>query len=157
MTTSDVVRYVSDKDPCKVKTQVPVDPNDPTKGTKEHVTISEGATVFFLKPLDVFLTGYIYDNASTLSGKQGDDTVGIHTRINQTNIDAVQHGLAGFENFSDNKGNSNPFTTVKKVVAGREYEVAADDVLKRLGIRLVQELAEEIKRISEVAPAEEKH
>lgn len=157
LTVHDTVEYVSDRDPSKVVTKVPVDANDPKKGTKDHTEIKDGATKFFLKPLDVFLMGHIYDNASHLSGKSGSDEVGIKTRMNQTNIDAVRHGLTGFENFLDRKGNGIPFKTVKAVVNGREYEVAADSVLDSLGIQLIQELATEIKRISEVSTDEEKN
>ena len=157
LTVNDAVEYVSDRDPCKVKNRVPVDPSDPKKGTKEEVEIKDGATRFYCKPLDVFLMGHIYDNASRLSGKSGSDEVGIHTRMNQTNIDAVRHGLSGFENFADKKGNAVVFKTVKATVNGREYDVAADSVLEALGIQLIQELATEIKRISEVSAEEEKN
>lgn len=157
LTVNDAVTHVSDRDPCKVTRTVPVDPLDPSKGTKIETEIKEGATKFFLKPLDVFLMGHIYDNASVLSGKSGSDEVGIHTRMNKTNIDAVQHGLTGFENFADKKGNAVVFRTVKDTVNGREYDVADDAVLKALGIQLIQELASEIKRISEVSADEEKN
>ena len=157
LTVSDTVEYVSDLDPAKSKQPVPIDPADPSKGTTMKEVVGDGATVFLLKPLDVFLMGYIYDNASTLSGKQGDDTVGIHTRVNQTNIDAVRHGLAGFRNYADRNGNAIPFKTQKAVVNGREYDVAHDDILKTLGIRLIQELADKVKEISEVSPDEEKN
>lgn len=157
MTVSDTIEHVSDKDPCKIVTKVPVDPEDPKKGLKEKVEIKEGATKFFLKPLDVFLMGYIYDNASSISGKQGDDQIGIHTRVNQTNIEAVRHGLAGFQNFTDKSGNQIAFKTKKAVVNGREYDVADDDTMAKLGLRLIQELAEKIKEISEVSADEEKN
>lgn len=157
LTLAHTFEHVSDTDPCKVKSQVPVDPEDPSKGTKEHVEIKEGATVFGLKPLDVFLIGYIYDNASSLSGKQGDDTVGIHTRVNQTNADAVKFGLAYFKNFKDEKGNDISVKTVKATVNGREYEAASDETLRYLGNRLIAELASQIKEKSEVGAAEEKN
>lgn len=157
MTVSDTVEFVSDKDPSKTTTKVPVDANDLSKGVRDEVTIGEGATIFFLGALDVFLMGYIYDNASSISGKQGDDTVGIHTRVNQTNIEAVRHGLKGFRNFVDAKGNQIAFKTKKAVVNGREYDVADDDTMAKLGLRLIQELAEKIKEISEVSADEEKN
>jgi hypothetical protein len=157
LTVNDAVTYVSDRDPSKVKTKVPVDPTDPSKGTKDHVEIKEGATEFGLKPLDVFLMGHIYDNASRLSGKSGSDEVGIHTRMNQTNIDAVRCGLAWVKNFQDKKGNAVVVKTVKADFNGREYDVAEDSVLQALGIQLIQELATEIKRISEVSAEEEKN
>lgn len=156
LSVADSLTYVSDRDPCKIKQEVPIDPADPAKGTREEVIIEEGATKFHLKGLDVFLMGHIYDNASALTGRQGSDEVGIQTRVNKTNIEAVRHGLAGFENFCDAKGQPIKFSTKTIDVNGRDYKVASDDVLNALGIQLVQELAGEIKRISEVSAAEEK-
>lgn len=157
MTVADTVEFVSDKDPAKSKKPVPLDASDPSKGEIIRDVIGEGATVFFLKPLDVFLMGYIYDNASTLSGKQDSNEIGIHTRVNQTNIDAVRHGLAGFKNFVDKSGSQVRFKTQKAVVNGREYEVASDETMNMFGIQLIQELATRVKEISEVSAEEEKN
>ena len=157
MTTSDTVDYVSDLDPCKVKTFVDRDLADPAKGKVEQVEIKDGATVFKLRPLDVFLMGYIYDTASTLSGKEGSSEIGIHTRVNQTNIDAVRHGLVGLVNFTNPKGGQVNFKTQKAVVNGRSYEVAHDDIMNMMGVKLIQELAGKVKAISEVSAAEEKN
>ena len=157
MATADTVDYVSDLDPCKVVTKAPRDPADPAKGNVDVTTIAEGATTFGLRPLDVFLMGYIYDNASTLSGKQGSDDIGIHTRVNQTNIDTVRHGLVGFTNFTDPKGGQVNMKTQKAVVNGRQYEVVHDDIMNIMGVRLISELATQVKTISEVSPAEEKN
>jgi hypothetical protein len=156
MTTADTIDYVSDLDPSKVKTEVMNDPEDSTKGKKIVVEIKEGATSFKLRGLDVFLMGLIYDNASTLSGKEGSTEYGIHTKVNQTNIEAVRHGLIGFTNFADAKGNALLFKTQRAVVNGRPYDVVADEVMNTMGVRLIQELAQQIKNISEVTPAEEK-
>lgn len=158
LTLADTIKHVSDLDPSKKTVQVPVDPNDPAKGVKDEEEIDwQTATVFHLKPLDVFLQAHIYDNASTLSNRQGDDVVGIQTKVNQTNIDAVRHGLAGFENYTDKRGNAVKFATSKAIVNGREYDVVADEVLKTFGIKLIQELAAKIKANSEVTADEEKN
>lgn len=158
LTIGDTFEYVSNTDSCKKITQVLVDPNDPAKGKREHVEILPGATVFGLRPLDVFLMGYIYDNASSLSGKQGSDEVGIHTRVNQTNIDAVRFGLAYFKNFKHpTTGNDINVNTVKVTVNGREYDAADDATMQYLGVRLIAELAEEIKEKSEVSGEQEKN
>jgi hypothetical protein len=155
MTTADTVEYVSDLDPAKVYDEPPA--ADGAKPIERTFTVGPGATTFKLRPLDVFLNGYIYDNASQLSRKEGDESVGIHTRINQTNIEAVRHGLAGFTNFTDAKGGDVKFETQKAVVNGRPYEVVNDAVMNKLGLRLIQELAAKIKEISEVSKAEEKN
>jgi hypothetical protein len=157
MTTADLVEYVSDLDPAKQKKFVPIDPTDPKKGEVETEVIGEDATVFKLRPLDIFLMGHIYDNASILRGESGSNEIGIHTRVNQTNIDAVRFGLAGIQNFKDNRGNTVHFKTQKAVVNSREYDVAHDDVMNRFGVRLVADLAQKIKTISEVTGIEEKN
>jgi len=155
MTTADTVEYVSDYDPAKKYAEPPL-----AGGIVPIVrpfTVGSGATTFKLRGLDVFLNGYIYDNASQLSRREGDESVGIHTRVNQTNIEAVRHGLVGLDNFNDAKGAAVKFETQKAVVNGRVYDVVADTVMNKLGLRLIQELAAEIKRISEVSKAEEKN
>jgi len=157
MTTSDTLDYVSDIDPAKVKTRVLKDPMDLSKGYEIKTVISPGATVFKLRSLDVFLKGMIYDSASVLQGKEGSAEYGIHTKMNATNIDDVRHGLLGFENFTDNKGIMIVYETTKAMVNGRVYDVASDKTLNTLGIRLIQEMASEIKKISEVTAAEEKN
>jgi hypothetical protein len=157
MTTADAVDYVSNLDPSKVRKKVPVDENDVSKGTKTITVIGEGATVFKLKSLDVFLMGYIYDNASHLGRREGSDEVGIHTRMNQTNIECARHGIVGFTNFTDSKGGQVAFKTQTAVVNGRPYDVVSDEVMNLLGVRLIQDLASEIKRISEVSASEEKN
>ena len=157
LAVSDTVQYVSDTDPAKIKKQVPIDSEDASKGIKTVTVIEGNATTFTLRPLDVFLMGYIYDNASVISGKQGEDVASIHTRMNQTNIDTVRHGLIAFTNFADQKGNAISLKTQKANVNGRPYEVVADDVMNMFGVRLIAEMATEIKRISEVSAAEEKN
>ena len=149
MTTADTIEYVSDLDPCKT-TSVPA------PGEKPVVTIKDGATIFKLRSLDVFLKGVIYDSASRLMRKSDSDEVGIVTHVNQTNIEAVRHGLAGFTNFKDAKGDV-PFKTAKIFVAGRPYDVVDDETMNKLGIRLIQELAGQIRDISEVKGDEEKN
>jgi hypothetical protein len=156
LTVSDTVEFISDRDPAKQKQPKLIDPSDPPKGQIIQDVVGEDATRFYLSPLDVFLMGHIYDSASILSGKSGSDEVGIHTRVNHTNIEAVRHGLKGFKNF-DGKDGPVRFRTQKAIVNGREYEVVADAVMNRLGIQLIQELATKIKAISEVTADEEKN
>ena len=157
MTTADAIDYVSDLDPSKRKTKVLRDQSKPEKGYIESWDIGPGATSFRLRALDVFLMGVIYDNASMLQGKEGSNEYGIQTKVNQTNIEAVRHGLIGFTNFRNSKGDAITLETQKAVVNGRPYDVVSDKVMNCFGIRLIQELAMRIKEISEVTPAEEKN
>jgi hypothetical protein len=158
MSTSHVEEFVSDMDPAKTRVEVPVDPNDPNKGSRSEVKIGDDATVFRLRSLDVFLMGYIYDGASVLRGRQGDSDIGIHTRVNQTNIDAVRFGLADIPgNFKDRHGHPIRFKTQKEIINGRSYDAVTPEVLNALGLRLIAEMAERIKEISSVTPDEEKN
>ena len=60
-------------------------------------------------------------------------------------------------NFADKTGNAVVYATQKVVVNGRPYQVVSDAVMNTLGIQLIQELAEQIKKMSEVTAAEEKN
>lgn len=157
LTKGDTFKHVSDKDPAKRKVLALVDENDKSKGeiSREEIDWND-ATVFHLSALDVFLMGYIYDNASLLTGSQGGEAFDIKTRVNQTNIDAVRFGLRGFDNFVDAKGVGKRFGETKKVINGREYPCADDATLELLGLNLIGELAAKIKEASEVAAEDEK-
>ena len=154
MTTTDTVDYVSDFDPSKKYREPPA--ADGATPIEPLFDILPGATVFKLRGLDVFLMGYIYDGASSLTNKPGSGEVGIHTRTNQTNIECVRHGLVGLDNFVAAGGGKVVFKTQKEVVNGRPYDVAADEIMNRMGVQLIQELAAKIKKLSEVSAAEEK-
>lgn len=157
-TTAETVDFVSSKDPDYKSSEVPVDENDPSKGTRTEVTIGDTASRFKLKPLDLFLMAHIYDNASTMVGRQGSAEVGIKTLINKTNVEAVRFGLAGIpDNWADKRGTTIKFELQKETVNGREYSVVTDAVMTSLGLQLVQEMAEKIKELSEVGAAEAKN
>lgn len=156
LTTAEVVDFVSPSDSDYKVTQVPVDPADASKGTKDQITIGPNASVFRIRPLDVFLMAHIYDNASSLTGKTGSTEVGIHTKVNQTNLDTVRFGLAGLpDNWGDRKGLKVPYAVEKTSVNGREYSAVTEPVLRSLGLNLIQELASRIKEISEVSADDE--
>lgn len=153
---SDTVDYVSDRDPCKEIKMVPVDPEKPEGLKKREVTIVGSPTIFKLKPLDVYLNGWIYDNA-TAWNQRGSD-VGIQTRANETNIQAVKFGLAGIENLhSDDGGGAMTLRHIKANFNGRTYDAVPDAILNALGLQLIAELAAEIKKISEVSGVEAKN
>jgi hypothetical protein len=161
MTTADQIEYVSDLDPAKSKKKTPYPPvkgehSDAKPVEIEEIVIGPNATIFKIRGLDVFLKAFIYDSTSSLTRSATTDDVGIHTKMNQTNIEAVRHGLVGFDNFRTPKGGSIPFETERTSVNGRNYDVVSDKILNLLGIRLIQELANEIKNISEVKAEEEK-
>lgn len=158
ISVAETFDYVSDGDPCKRRVAVPVDPDDPEKGTRETTVIDDGATVFKLGGLDVFVYGRITDNASSITRSE-DDTkpIDFKTRLNASNIEAVRYGLKGWKHFTDQAGNDVPFGTVKRIEDGREYIVVSNACLKRLGLRLIGELGSRIREASEVSKAEQKN
>ncbi len=157
-TTVETVDFYSEMDPDVTVREVPLDADDPEKGTKKEKDVAEGASRFKIGPLDVFLMAHIYDNASKLSGKQGSEEVGIETRMNATNIDAVRFGLRALpEGFRNKQGTEIKYEVEKRTVNGREYTAVKDSVLSTLGIRLIGEMAEAIKDLSEVSADEEKN
>lgn len=159
LTTADTVDFVSVLDGDAKTKLVPNDPNDHTKGTHpEVVGWDEGASVFKLSSLDVYLMGHIYDNATQISGKSGSDEVGISTKVNKTNIDAVRYGLVGIpDNFCTKDGRPVELRRKDTLLNGRKYQVVEDAVLDQLGLQLIGEMAGRIKAISEVQKAEAKN
>ena len=159
---TDTFPYVSNDDPCKRKVQKALPAPDGgtpiLKPDEFDEIVDDGATIFTLGVLDVFLMGMIYDKSTKIS-RSVEDTgeVNMHTAINATNIETVRFGLKGWEAFKDPMGNDIRFDTVKRVVMGRDYEAATDAMLNLLGIRLINELATEIKKASEVSKAEAKN
>jgi hypothetical protein len=148
---SETVKYVSDQDPAKTTNMIPLDPNDPSKGLKPDVIIDwEKATIFHVHPLDIFLMADIYDNAQSLSGTGGSSEVAIHTKVNKTNVDAVRFGLSKLENFYDKDGKAVLLQFEEDTRNGRKYQVLTDATMDRLGLMVITDVANEIKRISEV-------
>lgn len=148
ITRADTFDYVSETDPCRKTIRIPDEEHG--EGTREEVLVEEGATVFELGVLDVFLMGMIYDKSTSITRHEGSEDVGFQTRVNQTNIETVRFGLKGWRNFKNATGDDIPFVTEKRFVNGREYLQAADACLNALGIRLIRELGQEIKAKSEV-------
>ena len=161
---TDTFEHVSDQDPCKrqvdeVARKDPEDPDSPMINTGKKIeVIDDGATVFKLGVLDVFLMGMIYDRSTTMR-RTVDDTgeVSLSTAVNATNIECVRYGLRGWEHFPDEKGNDIPFVTEERLLGGRKYQAVTHACLNALGIRLISELADKIKTASEVTRAEAKN
>lgn len=153
----DLVAYVSDDDPCKKIGKVPVDASDPSKGLKEETQITEGATVFNIGGLDVFMMGWIYDRGQSITRDAVEGEMGIQTKMNATAIEACRFGVRSWENFKDANGNDIEYKTNKRIVLGRDYVGLTDECLLTMGIRLVTELGNKIKEISNVTPADAKN
>ena len=157
-TTVSSVEFVSRLDPDVTVSEVPVDKNDPKKGTKEVKVAKKGASRFKIAPLDVFLMAHIQDNASTLSKKGDSEDVGISTHIRASNIEMVRYGLRELpSDFKDTDDHPITYVVEERTVNNRTYVTVQDSVLEALGIGLVDEMAEAIRELSEVSPTAEKN
>lgn len=158
LTTGDTVKYVCDSDSAKTYVDELVNPAKPEMGYKKTPLIDDAAaTVFTLRPLDPFQLAHIVDNAASTVGRQGSEDLQIVTRLNQASIETVRFGLAGFANLPDARGNLAHFKPAKAIINGREYQVAHDDTIRLLDLDVIRELADQIKKISEVSKEEEKN
>ena len=159
---TDTFTYVSNDDPCKrvaAKTQPAPDGGAPILTGEKVTIIDDGATRFKLGVLDVFLMGMIYDNSTKITrGIDDSSQVDFKTAVNATNIETVRFGLLGWEGFKQvGTNNDIAFVSEERIVMGRKYQAASDDMLNLLGIRLITELADQIKTASEVTKAEAKN
>ena len=157
ITRPETREYVSEGDPSRTVRKVPVDPADPAKGTREEIVHEDGATIFELGVLDVFLMGMIYDRSTSITRGGDSEDVGFQTKVNQTNIETVRFGLKGWRNFKSPTGGDIAFAAEQRFVNGRTYQAVSDDCLNQLGIRLIREFAQEIKANSEVRGHEAKN
>ena len=157
ITRAETRQYVSETDPSRTVRTVPVDAADAAKGTREEVVVEDGATVFELGVLDVFLMGMIYDKSTSITRGSDSEDVGFQTRVNQTNIETVRYGLQGWRNFRDPDGGELAFAAEQRFVNGRAYQAVSDPCLNKLGIRLIRELGQEIKAKSEVTGRDAKN
>ena len=122
---------------------------DPDKGTPQ-------ATRFTLGTVDMNVMSTVLDKALVFRQSEPGDQA-TQVRQNEVNIDLVRHGLRGWERFLDAKGNEIEFKTVKARVAGKAYDVVSDDSLAVLGLQLIAELANEIRKQNVPDRGEEKN
>ena len=104
-------------------------------------TIGDGATVFKLRKLDVFLKGYIYDNASRCARRAG---LRQDRHPDPRQPDEYRRRASRprrHREFRRQPAAPSPSRRQKVVVNGRPYDVVSDEVMNTLGIRLIQELA----------------
>lgn len=81
----------------------------------------------------------------------------IRANIAGRELDNVRYGLKGWNNFKDAKGQEIKamFNTISK--GGRSAQTLHDNCLKQIPPRIIQELAEEIKKSNELSEVEEKN
>lgn len=108
--------------------------------TKFKLGIIDNATMARLKDGQ---TRYILNDKS----KDGNSDMTINRH--QHNVEVVRHGLRGWENLSDGKGQ----VSFKKGEDG----LVTDDVMKVLPLNVVEEIAEEIIRLNSFSGDESKN
>lgn len=86
----------------------------------------------------------------------GDAKAKASFNIGKTELEFVQFGLKGFENFMGS-GRQIYFDTEVKNMNGKAYHVLKEDILKIIPGNVIRELAEKIKEINNVSEEEEKN
>jgi hypothetical protein len=126
--------------------------------TKTHVYSGDAdagtpnETKFILKPIDVFIQTAVFDAGLNLS----DETANTF-KVYRMNLESVRFGLAGWENFIDEKGNQVEFKTSDILVTGKRYSAVDPDLLRLLPFAVISELAREIRNLSKVTEDEAKN
>lgn len=133
-----ITRYVSD--------------SDPDKGT-------ETETRWELGVIDSKLMGKLKDDATSFGVNPAapEDDLDVSINQNQLHFLVCRHGIKGWANFQDAKGNDIPFKTRKKNVVGNNYEIVDDAVLSKVPSDVLAELGAKIIALNEVPEEERKN
>jgi hypothetical protein len=121
---------------------------DPEKGT-------ENATKFVLGALDTRLMTALADKSFEVVNTADGDQV---NKSNQLTIayNMVRFGLKGWTNYADEDGNPLEFKSGTANIGGKTYPCVQDDLLARLPLELVMELAGEVQSVNRVDEDEAK-
>ncbi len=119
---------------------------DPDKGTSE-------ATTFVLRTLDSRVMGYLRDGVAKVfvDHNKPDDMAETQINMQEMNFQTGQFGIDSWTNLIDTDGSPIEFRTVSKRLGGKEYKIVATDVMCRLPIAVISELAEEIRKDNELS------
>ncbi len=119
----------------------------------------ESKTIWKLGALDSRIKKTIEDVAWEYEANPnapGDAKAKASFNIGKTELEFVQFGLKGFENFQ-NKGKQVYHATDTKIVSGKTYHVLKDDILRIIPGDVIRELADKIKEINNVGEEERKN
>lgn len=146
LSISDTIDHVLDSDPSKRIVEID-NPDDPKAPKIKQEMIDEGATIWKLSGLDVFLDARVWDASAEFSQtEQGRTEARVNIAVGS--IEAVRYGLKGWENFTDRQGNQIPFRTEQRRIAGREYQAVPDDLLRLIPLNDMFELSRKIRELS---------
>ncbi len=116
---------------------------DPDKGT-------EAATRFTILTLDSRVAGKLRDMSTTmhLDPQRPDDEVETSINMEDVNFQTVQFGVT-WENLLDVDGNEIEYKTIGRRLGGKSYKIIDPDVLALVPLSVIQELAEEVRKVNE--------
>lgn len=77
--------------------------------------------------------------------------------MGKTELEFVQFGLKGFDNFTKGEGKQVYFKTEPKVVNGQTYHVVANEIVKIIPGNVIKELADKIREVNDVNEEERKN
>ncbi len=125
--------------------------HDPDKGQPE-------ATKFVLTTLDSRVMGKIRDRAATMrvDPTRPDDEVDTSINIEDVNFMTAQFGITGWENFRGHNGEDIDFKSVGRRLAGKSYVIVDPEVLARVPLAIIREIADEIRKDNELDEQDEK-
>lgn len=106
---------------------------------------TDRATKFTLGTIDSKAAGYIRDRATKLmispNQEVGSD---VPTTMEQNSVyyQAFAVGVLAWENFRDREGNDIKRKTQRKNIAGKDYEVITDAVMRRVPLEVINEFGQ---------------
>ena len=125
--------------------------------TISHPTDKKNPTKFTIGAIDSRVYGQLSDRSLVVAvdGNNPDADADVKMARNQLAFEVVQFGLKGFENFCDDKGEIK-FTTERKTVGSRAYDVANSDILSVIPGTYLSWLAEQIMSMNSLEITEGK-
>ena len=123
---------------------------DPDRGTPS-------ATKFTIATLDSRVAGKLRDMSTTmhLDPQRPDDEVETSINMEDVNFQTVQFGVSWWENLLDEDKNEIEYKTIGRRLGGKSYKIIDPDVLALVPLSVIQELADEVRKVNEFEEGQE--
>ena len=142
------VDFVSEFDPA----------NKNSKSYKEDPEAPDAKpTVFTLLTLDSRVMGHLRDMATRLSvnpNAKPDENVDTEVAMNEVAFQICQFGLGGAEPFEDQNGGVIEWKTQNRRLRGNSYKIAHEEIIARLPLRVISEVATELRKLNNLGEDE---
>jgi len=105
------------------------------------------ATVFELGVLDPIARAHVDDSMTRLDYTDGGPSLQASSQINLAGraLEVVRFGLKDVKNLlHPQTKKAVPFKTVERIVKGRAYHLASDDIIQMIPVKVIGELAKQI-------------